>query len=124
MISRLSRRMPPRYLELEQQRLTELVNEWLEYEAARIGFEVAATEVGRTIHLAGVTLDLRLDRIDRLIDGSLLVIDYKSGDVSPKSWELPRPDDVQLPLYAGFGARPRRREPRRAGLCQGAPRRS
>ena len=102
MISRLSRRMPPRYLELEQQRLTELVNEWLEYEAARIGFEVAATEVGRTIHLAGVTLDLRLDRIDRLIDGSLLVIDYKSGDVSPKSWELPRPDDVQLPLYAGF----------------------
>jgi hypothetical protein len=31
-----------------------------------------------------------------------LVIDYKTGDVSPKSWELPRPDDVQLPLYAGF----------------------
>ena len=33
---------------------------------------------------------------------SLLVIDYKSGMVSPKSWQLPRPDDVQLPLYAGF----------------------
>jgi ATP-dependent helicase/DNAse subunit B len=52
--------------------------------------------------LAGVSLDLRLDRIDRLVDGSLLVIDYKTGDVSPRSWELPRPDDVQLPLYAGF----------------------
>jgi ATP-dependent helicase/nuclease subunit B len=30
------------------------------------------------------------------------VIDYKSGYVSPNSWELPRPEDVQLPLYAGF----------------------
>src|SRR5208337_4935902 len=50
---------------------------------------------------------LRLDRIDRLNDGSLLVIDYKTGDVSPKSWDLPRPDDVQLPLYAGFALPPR-----------------
>ena len=45
---------------------------------------------------------MRLDRIDRLNDDSLLVIDYKSGVVSPSSWDLPRPDDVQLPLYAGF----------------------
>jgi RecB family exonuclease len=74
----------------------------LDYESTRIGFEVAETEADRTIHLAGLTLDLRLDRIDRLIDGTLLVIDYKTGIVSVKSWELPRPDDVQLPLYAGF----------------------
>jgi RecB family exonuclease len=52
--------------------------------------------------VAGLTLKLRLDRVDRLNDGSLLVIDYKSGSVSPKSWELPRPEDVQLPLYAAF----------------------
>ena len=52
--------------------------------------------------IAGLSLNLRLDRVDRLKDGSLLVIDYKTGDVSPKSWDLPRPDDVQLPLYAGF----------------------
>jgi probable DNA repair protein len=102
MLSGLRQHMPRRYLELEEQRLTGLVAEWLEYEATRIGFEVAETEAERTIHLAGLTLDLRLDRIDRLIDGSLLVIDYKSGNVSPKSWELPRPDDVQLPLYACF----------------------
>jgi probable DNA repair protein len=94
--------MPRRYLELEEQRLTKLVTEWLEYEAARVTFEVAETEVKRTVHLAGLTLDLRLDRVDRLNDGSLLVIDYKSGNVSPNAWELPRPEDVQLPLYAGF----------------------
>ena len=98
----LRERMPRRYLELEEQRLTGLVTEWLDYEATRVDFEVAATEVKRTVSIAGLTLDLRLDRVDRLIDGSQLVIDYKSGSVSPSSWNLPRPDDVQLPLYAGF----------------------
>jgi probable DNA repair protein len=95
-------RMPRRYLELEEQRLTGLIAEWLDYEAARVEFAVAETEVKRTVHIAGLTFDLRLDRIDRLNDGSLLVIDYKSGNVNPQSWDVPRPDDVQLPLYAGF----------------------
>jgi probable DNA repair protein len=94
--------MPRRYLELEEVRLTKLVTEWLEYEATRVEFEVAETEIKRTVHLAGLTLDLRLDRVDRLKDGTLMVIDYKSGKVSTKAWELPRPEDVQLPLYAGF----------------------
>jgi probable DNA repair protein len=94
--------MPRRYLELEEQRLTNLVSEWLEYEATRVAFEVDETEAKRTVHIAGLTFDLRLDRLDLLNDGSQLVIDYKSGNVTPNSWELPRPDDVQLPLYAGF----------------------
>jgi probable DNA repair protein len=94
--------MPRRYLELEEQRLVRLVSEWLEYEAARLPFTVAATEVDRSLDLAGLALKLRLDRIDQLNDGSMLVIDYKSGNVNPGSWDPPRPDDVQLPLYAGF----------------------
>lgn len=95
--------MPQRYLDLEEIRLTALVTEWLEFERARIPFGVARTELDVTRSIAGLTLKLRLDRIDRLSDGSLLVIDYKTGDVSPKAWEMPRPNDVQLPLYAGFG---------------------
>jgi probable DNA repair protein len=94
--------MPRRYLELEELRLTGLVTEWLSYEAARVEFDVADTEVKRTVQIEGLTLDLRLDRIDRLSDGSELVVDYKSGNVSPSCWDTPRPDDVQLPLYAGF----------------------
>lgn len=97
--------MPRRYLELEKVRLTRLVSEWLEYEAARAPFAVANTEVDTSVTIAGLTLKLRLDRVDKLHDGSLLIIDYKTGDVSPKSWELPRPDDVQLPLYAGFAVK-------------------
>lgn len=95
-------RLPHRYLELEEQRLIRLIGEWLEYELTRIAFEVVETEAMRPVHIAGLTFNLRLDRIDRLNDGTLLVIDYKTGLVTPKSWQPPRPDDVQLPLYAGF----------------------
>jgi ATP-dependent helicase/nuclease subunit B len=94
--------MPRRYLDVEEMRLKHIVTEWLAYEARRVAFSVEGTEVERTLHLAGLTLKVRMDRMDRLSDGSLLVIDYKTGDISPRVWELPRPDDVQLPLYAGF----------------------
>ena len=94
--------MPLRYIELEAERLITLVTEWLRFEATRIPFTVAETEDKTIKTIAGLELKLRLDRVDRLVDGSLLVIDYKTGDVSPKLWDLPRPDDVQLPLYAGF----------------------
>jgi probable DNA repair protein len=100
--------MPPRYLELEATRLIGLVTEWLGYERERVPFTVAATEANARPAIAGLALKVRLDRMDRLNDDSLLVIDYKSGTVSPSSWDLPRPDDVQLPLYAGFALADRR----------------
>src|SRR6185312_3034777 len=98
----LRARMPRAYFELEERRLVRLITAWLDYESARADFTVVRTEDSRTVHVAGLTLDLRLDRIDRLKDGSLLVIDYKSGNVTPRSWDPPRPDDLQLPLYARF----------------------
>jgi ATP-dependent helicase/nuclease subunit B len=98
----LRERLPRRYLELEETRLIRLVREWLEYESTRHAFAVAHTESDRRVALAGLEFKVRLDRIDRLNDGTLLVIDYKTGVVTLRSWDLPRPDDVQLPLYAGF----------------------
>ncbi len=95
-------RMPARYLELEGDRLVRLVADWLGYESARVVFAVIETEARREVTLAGLTFKLRLDRLDRLNDGSVLVVDYKSGLVSPRAWDPPRPEDVQLPLYAGF----------------------
>lgn len=95
--------MPRGYLDLEEVRLVKLVTEWLELEAQRAEFAVARAELDVSRSIAGLTLDLRLDRIDRLENGSLLVVDYKTGTVSPTLWKLPRPEDVQLPLYALFG---------------------
>ena len=98
--------MPQRYLELEARRLSRLVTEWLGYEAARLPFTVKGSELKTLADVGDLRLELRLDRIDQLNDGSLLVVDYKTGDVKPKVWETPRPEDVQLPLYGGFGLVP------------------
>ncbi len=98
--------MPPMYLELEETRLVRLVSEWLEYERTRLPFTVEQTEAQRSVTISGLSMNLRLDRVDRLIDGSSLVIDYKTGTVDPKSWDLPRPDDLQLPLYKVIGLDP------------------
>jgi ATP-dependent helicase/DNAse subunit B len=95
--------MPAAYLALEQERLVRLVCDWLTYERERADFKVLAVERETEPAIEGLKVKLRLDRIDQLNDGSVLVIDYKTGDVTPKSWDLPRPDDLQLPLYAEFG---------------------
>lgn len=99
----LRERMAAPYLALERQRLTRLVTAWLEYEAGRVPFEVMETEAERSIPVGGLEFKLRLDRVDRLNDGTVLVVDYKTGKVTPRSWEPPRPEDVQLPLYGCFG---------------------
>ena len=98
--------MPQRYLDLEAKRLTRLVTEWLDYEAARAPFTVVGTELKTLVDVGGLRLEVRLDRIDRLNDGSLLVVDYKTGDINPKVWDAPRPEDVQLPLYGSFALEP------------------
>ena len=102
MPARAREQMPQRYLEIEGERLVLLITEWLRFEQGRLSFAVLETEKKTSVSIAGLPLHLRLDRVDRLNDGSLLVIDYKTGDAKAKSWDLPRPDDVQLPLYAGF----------------------
>jgi ATP-dependent helicase/nuclease subunit B len=100
--SSMRERMSAQYLKLEDERLTQLVMEWLAFEATRHPFQVELAESPAVVTIAGLVLKLRLDRIDRLQDGSVLVIDYKTGDNKIKDWRLPRPADVQLPLYAGF----------------------
>jgi ATP-dependent helicase/nuclease subunit B len=45
----------------------------------------------------------RADRIDRLPDGSLAIIDYKTGGV-PKQWEVAEGYEPQLPLLALMAA--------------------
>ncbi len=98
--------MPAPYIDLEETRLIRLITDWLHFESARVPFTVAETESVRTVTIAGLTMNLRLDRVDRLIDDSSLVIDYKTGNVDPKSWDPPRPADLQLPLYKVFGLEP------------------
>src|SRR5690606_5491414 len=66
-------------------------------------FTVKAVEEAFLWTRGPLQLRLRLDRIDELADGSLAVIDYKTGGgrVDPKSdWMRERPVGLQLPFYA------------------------
>lgn len=92
------------YLESEKQRLYLRLTAWMKIEAERAPFDVVACEKKlENVNIGGLNLKLRADRIDHIEASGSLLIDYKSGDVSPKDWALPRPNEPQLPLYAVFG---------------------
>ncbi|MGB9030102.1 MAG: PD-(D/E)XK nuclease family protein, partial [Acidobacteriaceae bacterium] len=91
-------------LAAEKRRLLARIEEWLEIEARRQPFTVEACEKRLDdVHIGDLRLNLRADRIDLLADGSHLLLDYKTGRVSPASWQGDRPSDPQLPLYAAYG---------------------
>ncbi len=92
------------YLAAEKRRLRARLAEWLACEAKRQPFTVEACEQGlHNVHVGDLRLHLRADRIDRLPDGTRLLIDYKTGAISPAAWRGDRPDEPQLPLYAAYG---------------------
>ena len=109
-LQRNYRRFPKPYLDAERQRLTQLVERWLAQEQKRAAYRVEAVEQSVELDLAGLTLNLRLDRLDRVLDtevdansqgiGDLLVLDYKTGRVQPKHLLEDRLLEPQLPLYA------------------------
>jgi ATP-dependent helicase/nuclease subunit B len=91
-----------RLAELERSRMARIAREWLEVEKSRPAFSVAGIEDKRKISFAGLEFDARIDRMDKLSSGGHAIIDYKTGggNITPKRWEPPRPDEPQLPLYA------------------------
>ncbi|MCH9770159.1 MAG: PD-(D/E)XK nuclease family protein [Gammaproteobacteria bacterium] len=86
-------------LQLEQNRLVELLFNWLQFEKTRPAFKVLDCEVKQQINFCGLKLTLKIDRIDQLSDGKQLVIDYKTGSPSVYGWFDERLSDPQLPLY-------------------------
>ena len=89
----------------EAQRLQRLLEEWLHaVELPRPPFEVVERETQVTMSFGVLKLEGQLDRVDRLEDGSELLIDYKSNAPSPTAIN---PDgdarslrEPQLPAYA------------------------
>lgn len=82
--------------------LTSLMHQWFNTELARSqDFQVAETEKKYLLKLGGLELFIKVDRIDRLANGSCVLIDYKTGMTSSLSaWIGERPEHPQLPLYA------------------------
>lgn len=95
--------MTDAFAALERERLSALLLRLTALEKSRAPFEVAACEQPRAPVVAGVHLNARLDRVDRLADGSQVILDYKTGLANIGSWLTERPDEPQLPLYAVSG---------------------
>ena len=92
-----------RFMLIEQGRLQAMMHEWLSLERQRQPFTVIEREQKHLCTIEGLKIQTRLDRVDQLPDGSLIIIDYKTGKVSLASWMDERPDEPQLPLYAVTG---------------------
>ena len=95
------------YLQLERQRLCALIDSWLMLELDRPPFEVENTEQKKTVNINGLRLNIRLDRVDKLVgeegNAGRILIDYKTGEVQASRWLGPRIEEPQLPLYAIAG---------------------
>ena len=91
--------MTPAFSLLEQGRLTSLLEGFLLLEKQRSEFTILHNEETVSWQHSQLSLKLRIDRIDQLADGSVALIDYKTGKFTNYKWFDDRPDDLQLPLY-------------------------
>lgn len=94
-----ARRLSAVSLAAERARLQRALREWLACESGRSGFVVGALERQVELVYGGFRIGTRIDRIDRLDDGRLLLIDYKSSRLEVSGWGQPRIASPQLPLY-------------------------
>lgn len=87
---------------LEKQRIEILLSDWLNcVERKRDPFEVAEMEQEHIEQFGPLQIKTKIDRIDRLADGSRVVIDYKTGSKLKADDLLSEPLlEPQLPIYA------------------------
>lgn len=85
---------------VEAQRLKSMMESWLEIEKAREPFTVVGREMEIQGTLQGIRFKGRIDRVDELEDGTLMIIDYKTGAHSIMDWNPEHLNDPQMPLYA------------------------
>ena len=87
-------------LEVERARLQAVLERWLDEELQRTPFTVVAVEDARQVQFGELEFRVRVDRVDRLDDGSEMIVDYKTGRCSSNDWLPPRMNEPQLPFYA------------------------
>jgi probable DNA repair protein len=92
--------LDPRLLRHEATRNARLIERLVEWELTRPPFAIEGLERAAQLAIGGAALRLRIDRIDRLPDGRLIVFDYKTGAAEPFNAQAERLRRPQLPAYA------------------------
>ena len=90
----------PAFRVVEADRVQRHVMDFLALEKQRESFEVIGFEKEIRTEINGQTIRLFIDRVDRVVSGDEIIIDYKTGKEDPKKWFGDRPENPQLPLYA------------------------
>ena len=86
----------------EIERTTRHVCEFLELDAERTPFEVVGIEQKIQLDIDDIVIDMRMDRVDRMGNDDLVIIDYKTGSTSLKSLQVSPLLEPQLPLYLHY----------------------
>jgi ATP-dependent helicase/DNAse subunit B len=89
-----------RLLDIEKRRMQKLLYGFLAGEQDREDFTVLGVEQKAALQFGDLSLHLRIDRTDRLADGSVLIIDYKSGSVRNLQKQGGEPANLQMCVYA------------------------
>ena len=87
-------------LKLERQRIAELLGLFVNVDRERGDFEIAHVEHEVSFAEAEVRLQLRVDRIDRMVDGTFAILDYKTGAKKKFLQSDGQPKEIQLIAYA------------------------
>lgn len=87
-------------LKLERQRIGRLLRHFVTVDTKRDDFSVECIEEEISFSEAGIYLPLRVDRIDRLPDGTLAILDYKTGAKKKFLRSDGQPRELQLVVYA------------------------
>ena len=90
------------FFDIEKKRLQTVIFDWMQLEKLRPAFSVNALESSANININQLPINIRLDRIDELQDGSLMLIDYKTGKNNINAIMQEELTDPQLPIYAVF----------------------
>ena len=83
----------------ELYRAGRLIRQLCEVESARAPFLIHELEAPHPLRIGAALLNVRIDRVDRLEDGSYAILDYKSGRTIAPDWEVERTTHPQLLVY-------------------------
>ena len=95
----LPQHVPESILEIERQRLKNLLLESLEVDEQRESFTVKAVEHEINIDISNLNMKLRIDRIDVDANNNHIMIDYKSSAPRYQDFFASRLFNPQLPVY-------------------------
>ena len=92
-------RLGDKFWDNEKINLKKVLHNWLMLEKQRAPFKVLLRESWKKIKIAGLSLTVRIDRVDVTDAQETILVDYKTGEISLASCFGERLNEPQLPIY-------------------------